>query len=67
MFFVLMDSTTAWNPDVKYSQAYGFFFCYIGYPGIFFAVVCSVWFTVGVTVDRYILVCWITKAKVSKD
>ncbi|GFS01626.1 FMRFamide receptor [Elysia marginata] len=63
MFFVLIDSTMTWNPDVKFSPVYGFCFCYILYPGVFFAVVCSVWFTVGVTIDRYILVCWITKAK----
>ncbi|RUS82569.1 hypothetical protein EGW08_009643 [Elysia chlorotica] len=63
MFFVLIDSLMAWRPEVKYSRAYAFFFCYIGYPGIFFAIVCSIWFTVGVTIDRYILVCWITKAK----
>ncbi|GFS01623.1 FMRFamide receptor [Elysia marginata] len=63
MFFVSIDSVTAWNPDVKFSPVYGFCFCYILYPGLFFAVVCSVWFTVGVTIDRYILVCWITKAK----
>lgn len=63
LFFVLFDSILAWIPDIKYSPFYGYCYCYIFYPGLFFAVVCSVWFTVGVTIDRYILVCWITKAK----
>ncbi|GFN76151.1 FMRFamide receptor [Plakobranchus ocellatus] len=63
LFFILVDSLQVWHPDAKYNIVYGLFFCYIGYPGIFFAVVCSIWYTVGVTVDRYILVCWITKAK----
>lgn len=65
VFFLLTESVQKWAPHVMTSPAYGGFFCYIGYPVFFLFVVCSIWFTVGVTVDRYIQVCWITRAKVS--
>ncbi|XP_059177339.1 probable G-protein coupled receptor 139 [Physella acuta] len=63
VMFLLCDSLQAWYPDVIYSPSYGVFFSYIGYPMLFFTVVLSVWIIVGVTVDRYIMVCWITSAK----
>uniref|UniRef100_A0A0B6Z4T9 G-protein coupled receptors family 1 profile domain-containing protein n=1 Tax=Arion vulgaris TaxID=1028688 RepID=A0A0B6Z4T9_9EUPU len=63
LMFILVDSLQSWAPSVKFSLIYGGFFSYIGYPFLFLAVLCSVWITVGVTIDRYIMVCWITKSK----
>ncbi|XP_005097278.2 G-protein coupled receptor daf-37 [Aplysia californica] len=63
LFFLLCDSVQFWAPSVGNSEVYGVFFCYIGYPFFFLTIICSIWFTVGVTVDRYIMVCWLTKAK----
>lgn len=65
LFFFITDSLPMMAPEVKKSFAYGVFFSYIGYPIFFLFVICSIWFTVGVTVDRYILVCWISRSKVS--
>ncbi|KAK0049610.1 FMRFamide receptor [Biomphalaria pfeifferi] len=62
--FMFSDSIQAWAPEVKYSLAYGVFYSYLAYPFLFTIVVLSIWITVGVTLDRYIMVCWITKAKI---
>lgn len=64
IFFFITDSIPMMAPAVKTSYSFGAFFSYFGYPIFFLTVVCSIWFTVGVTVDRYIQVCWITRAKV---
>ena len=64
IFFFITDSLPMIAPSVKTSYAFGVFFSYIGYPIFFLFVVYSIWMTVGVTVDRYIQVCWFTKAKV---
>lgn len=63
VFFFITDSIPMMAPEVKMSYSYGVFFSYIGYPIFFLFVICSIWFTVGVTVDRYILVCWISRSK----
>lgn len=62
-FFLVVDSLQAWRPDIVQDKVYGVFFCYIGYPFFFFFIITSIWFTVGVTTDRYIMVCWIARAK----
>lgn len=62
LFFVADTIMMIW-PEVKTSYAYGSFYAYFAYPIFFLFVVCSIWMTVGVTVDRYIQVCWITHAK----
>lgn len=64
IFFFITDSLRMMAPVIDTSYVYGVFFSFIGYPIFFLFVVCSIWFTVGVTVDRYIQVCWITQAKV---
>ncbi|KAK3091717.1 hypothetical protein FSP39_022110 [Pinctada imbricata] len=63
VFFYLTDSIKMIDPAITTSYAYGVFFAYIGYPVFFLGVVVSIWMTVGVTVDRYIQVCWIHRAK----
>ncbi|CAG5115191.1 unnamed protein product [Candidula unifasciata] len=63
LLFLVVDSAQQWNPNLKFSLCYGIFFSYIGYPCFFLAIVVSIWITVGVTIDRYIMVCWITKSK----
>ncbi|CAG5115072.1 unnamed protein product [Candidula unifasciata] len=63
LMFLLCDSLQYWLPAVKYSVIYGAFFSYFGFPVFYLAITCSIWYTVGLTVDRYIMVCWITKAK----
>lgn len=63
MWFFLVDSVPMFAPEVKNSAVYAVFFAYLGYPIFFLFVVCSIWFMVGVTVDRFIMVCLITKAK----
>ncbi|BFZ04128.1 hypothetical protein BsWGS_07167 [Bradybaena similaris] len=63
LMFLLCDSALYWNAELKYSLSYGIFFSYIGYPLFFLSIVLSIWITVGVTIDRYIMVCWITKSK----
>ncbi|OWF51342.1 probable G-protein coupled receptor 139 [Mizuhopecten yessoensis] len=63
VFFFITDTIKMIWPEIANSYAYGSFFSYIGYPIFFLFVVCSIWLTVGVTVDRYIQVCWIMHAK----
>ncbi|XP_012940559.1 FMRFamide receptor [Aplysia californica] len=61
--FIFNEFLRAWDPAVDTSLVYGVYFSYIGYPVFFLAITCSLWFTVGVTVDRYIMVCWFAKAQ----
>lgn len=61
--FIVTDSAQAWDMTLGTRYSFGWFFSYIGYPVFFFSLVLSIWYTVGVTIDRYIMVCWITKAK----
>ena len=63
--FFLTDSLPEMYPDIKKSYSYGVFYSYFGYPTFFFAVIMSIWILVGVTVDRYIQVCWISQSKVN--
>ena len=63
-FFFITDSIKMLHPELETNYSYAVFFSYIGYPIFFLAVICSIWFTVGVTVDRYIQVCWISYSKV---
>ena len=65
VLFFLTDSLIMIQPSIKESYAYGVFYSYIGYPLFYFFVVNSIWNLVGVTVDRYINVCWYQQAKVS--
>ncbi|KAH3839738.1 hypothetical protein DPMN_113172 [Dreissena polymorpha] len=54
-------------PNVALASPYGAFFAYAGFPMCHIFAVCSIWFTVGVNVDRYMQVCWINKAKVGYE
>ncbi|XP_053398767.1 FMRFamide receptor-like [Mercenaria mercenaria] len=63
VFFFITESVPKMAPEVTKSFSYGVFFSYIGYPIFFLFVICSIWFTVGVTVDRYIQVCWINRSR----
>ncbi|KAL3836027.1 hypothetical protein ACJMK2_021480 [Sinanodonta woodiana] len=63
VFFFITDSIVMMDPTIKIPYSYGVFFSYIGYPFFFLFVICSIWITVGVTVDRYIQVCWISHSK----
>ncbi|KAL8618968.1 hypothetical protein ACOMHN_018351 [Nucella lapillus] len=63
VFFILSDTVKMIYPDLENSPGYSFIFAYLAYPFFFFSIVCSIWFMVGVTVDRFIMVCLITKAK----
>lgn len=63
IWFVLTDTVKMTNPDVVNSPGYAFIFAYLGYPFFFLWIILSIWFMVGVTVDRFIMVCLITKAK----
>ena len=65
IFFFITESIPKMAPEVVTSYSYGVFFSFIGFPIFFLFVICSIWFTVGVTVDRYIQVCWISKSRVS--
>lgn len=65
IFFFFTDSLAMMNPDIKKELSFGSFYSYIGYPFFFLAVIISIWMTVGVTVDRYIQVCWFTHSKVN--
>ena len=67
VLFFLTDSLIMIQPSIKESYTYGVFYSYIGYPLFYFFVVNSIWNLVGVTVDRYINVCWYQQAKVSKS
>lgn len=62
-FFFITDSIKMMHPELEKSHSYAVFFSYIGYPIFYLAVICSIWITVGVTVDRYIQVCWISHSK----
>lgn len=62
-FFFITESIPKMAPEVLTTHSYGVFFSYIGFPIFFLFVICSIWFTVGVTVDRYIQVCWISKSR----
>lgn len=63
VWFILIDTVMMLRPDLGESPAYAFIFAYLGYPFFFLWIVCSIWVMVGVTVDRFIMVCLITKAK----
>ena len=65
VFFFLTDSLTMIRPSIKESYTYGVFYSYVGYPIFYFFIANSIWNLVGVTVDRYINVCWYKQAKVS--
>lgn len=62
-FFFVTDSLVMICPSIKSLYAFGVFYSYIGYPIFFLFVILSIWITVGVTVDRYIQVCWISQSK----
>ena len=64
LFFFITDSIKMLHPELERNYSYAIFFSYIGYPIFFLFVICSIWITVGVTVDRYIQVCWIGYSKV---
>ena len=64
VFFFVSDSLEQLRPELDTNDTYAVFYSYIGYPLFYLCVVCSIWTTVGVTVDRYIQVCWIARAKV---
>lgn len=64
VFFFLTDSLMVLLPSVKTYYSFGVFHVYIGWPMFYFFVVNSIWTLVGVTVDRYIKVCWINQSKV---
>jgi hypothetical protein len=66
LLFVLYDSLGQINSDILSQKSYGEFYAYIGYPFFFLSVIVSIWMLVGVTVDRYIQVCWPHKAQVRK-
>lgn len=63
LFFFFTDSIVMMIPEIKQQYSYGVFFSYIGYPVFFLFVIISIWTTVGVTVDRYIQVCWFMHSK----
>lgn len=62
-FFFITDSIKMLHTELDHNYSYAVFFSFIGYPIFFLFVILSIWFTVGVTVDRYIQVCWIAQAK----
>ena len=64
VFFFVSDSLKQLRPELDTNDTYAVFYSYFGYPLFYLCVVCSIWTTVGVTVDRYIQVCWIARAKV---
>ncbi|WAQ96192.1 FMAR-like protein [Mya arenaria] len=64
IFFFLTDSLIELAPWVKMSNIFGVVYAYIGYPMFYFFVVNSIWTLVGVTIDRYVQVCWIDQAKI---
>ena len=57
VFFFVSDSIKQLHPELETNDDYAVFYSYIGYPFFYLCVVCSIWATVGVTVDRYIQVC----------
>lgn len=61
--FVFNDSAQAWDEDLKTQRWYALVISHFAHPVRVWLNVCSLWITVSVTVDRYIMVCWITKAK----
>ncbi|CAG2253285.1 probable G-protein coupled receptor 139 [Mytilus edulis] len=63
IFFFFTDSLAMMDPDIKRDDSYGMFYSYVGYPIFYLAIIISIWMTVGVTVDRYIQVCWISYSK----
>lgn len=67
VFFFLTESLPSLSPEVTYSYSFGVFFSYVGYPFFYFFLVCSVWFTVGVTFDRFIQIQWPIKGKVTSS
>jgi len=64
IFFFFTDCLLVLAPSVKYSYTFGVFHAYIGWPMFYFFVINSIWTLVGVTVDRYIKVCWINQSQV---
>jgi hypothetical protein len=65
LWFIAIDTLPMTNPEINNSPVYAVFFAYFGYPLFFLWVILSIWYMVGVTVDRFIMVVLLTKAKVS--
>lgn len=63
VMFLAVDTLKMGHPQLENDPVYAAFFAWVGYPFFFLFVILSIWFMVGVTVDRFIMVCLITKAK----
>ena len=66
LFYLLTDTLQAVVPGVRGLYGYGVFYSYVGYPVLYLCQVLNVWITVGVTVDRFILISCFSRAKVTR-
>ena len=56
-FFLMTDSLpAAIGKSMEHSYGFNWFYCYVGFPVFFFCIVASIWLTVGVAVNRLIMV-----------
>ena len=56
LFFLLTNSLPSGTPAVANNYAFAVFYCFIGFPFLYFFVVSSIWLLVGVTFCRFLIV-----------
>ncbi|XP_066918929.1 FMRFamide receptor-like isoform X1 [Clytia hemisphaerica] len=64
LFFLLHDSLPSLVSTIKSNYYYAATWCWFLFPMFFFALVCSIWVVVGVTINRYIMIAFPTKVQI---
>ena len=60
-FFIFTESTSSIQPSIKSTYPYATFFAWFSFPMFYICVVASIWMTVGVTINRWVLITFPTR------
>lgn len=60
--FLFMDTLSSNNPELTKNYHYAAAFAWVLFPMFFFTLVSSIWMVVGVTVNRYVMIAFPTRA-----
>ena len=64
LFFLLQDSLPNLFPGIKTGYYFGAMWCWFLFPMFFFSLVASIWMVVGITMNRFIMITFPTRAQV---
>ena len=64
LFFLLHDSIPNLFPGIKMGYHFGAMWCWFLFPMFFFSLVASIWMVVGITMSRFIMIMFPTRAQV---